>query len=546
MKDFDPNNAIKTVYQLTCPAKEVESFARDLNLEQTVEVPESIVADPWIRENVVGRIERIEQVDDHQHLAMILYNSELANGQLPQLLNLIFGNISIKQGMRLVELSLPDAFLANFPGPRFGSEGVRQLIGAWDRPLLATAIKPRGSSNETFARIAHDFALGGGDLVKDDHNLVDNDLAQFRERILACHDAVQQANAKTGHRCLYLPNVCAPAGQLERQVELAAQAGLPGVLISPLLHGIDTVRDLAGRYPLVFMSHPTFTGTFFHDKSHGICPSIYLGTLFRLAGCDISVFPNSGGRFGFTAEECGKLAQRLAEPLGQLKPALPSPAGGMKQERIPDMARQYGTESVLLIGGALLSHSSDLAASTAEFKAALLECFPSVPGSAPASGSISEQASSDRVGFASACELPTDGAATPDDLGSQLQHLVFENFNWQGREPVAYKADEALPFAGVSRHELLGKTGEKAAFDLRYFELAAEGYTSHEKHGHTHAVVCLRGEGSLQCQGQTLQLKPMDVAYVPPFEAHQLRNAGSEPFGFLCIVDHHRDRPMAP
>jgi ribulose-bisphosphate carboxylase large chain len=127
-----------------------------------------------------------------------------------------------------------------------------------------------------------------------------------------------------------------------------------------------------------------------------------------------------------------------------------------------------------------------------------------------------------------------------------LQHLVFRDFSWSGREPLAYKADGALPFEGVSRHELLGKTGERAAFDLRYFELSQGGYTSHEKHGHTHAVVCLRGRGELTCQGQSLALQPMDIAYVPPFEAHQLKNAGAEPFGFLCIVDRHRDRPTAP
>jgi ribulose-bisphosphate carboxylase large chain len=37
----------------------------------------------------------------------------------------------------------------------------------------------------------------------------------------------------------------------------------------------------------------------------------------------------------------------------------------------------------------------------------------------------------------------------------------------------------------------------------------------------------------------------MDVGYVEPLKAHQLRNEGHEPFGFFCIVDHQRDRPMS-
>ena len=37
-----------------------------------------------------------------------------------------------------------------------------------------------------------------------------------------------------------------------------------------------------------------------------------------------------------------------------------------------------------------------------------------------------------------------------------------------------------------------------------------------------------------------------DTVYVAPNEVHQFRNtAESEPFGFLCLVDAERDRPMA-
>ena len=43
-----------------------------------------------------------------------------------------------------------------------------------------------------------------------------------------------------------------------------------------------------------------------------------------------------------------------------------------------------------------------------------------------------------------------------------------------------------------------------------------------------------------------IELKPFDVAYVPPLQVHQLRNKSSEPFGFFCIVDHDRDRPIQP
>jgi ribulose-bisphosphate carboxylase large chain len=36
-----------------------------------------------------------------------------------------------------------------------------------------------------------------------------------------------------------------------------------------------------------------------------------------------------------------------------------------------------------------------------------------------------------------------------------------------------------------------------------------------------------------------------DVAYVAPNEPHQFRARGDEPFGFFCVVDADRDRPVS-
>jgi ribulose-bisphosphate carboxylase large chain len=144
--------------------------------------------------------------------------------------------------------------------------------------------------------------------------------------------------------------------------------------------------------------------------------------------------------------------------------------------------------------------------------------------------------------FRSACDLPAaPSAATP-----ALLLRAAADYTWEQRPRTTYKADETLPFRGVSRCELLGKTGEAGAFDLRYFELAPGGHTSLEKHAHTHALIALRGRGVLLVSDRRLELTPHDVAYIPPLAVHQVRNAGPEPFGFFCIVDRERDKPQAP
>ncbi len=147
----------------------------------------------------------------------------------------------------------------------------------------------------------------------------------------------------------------------------------------------------------------------------------------------------------------------------------------------------------------------------------------------------------------SSCELASSPSA-PVQAGSRVVRFVpadgpWTPFCWQGVPITAYKA-EASHHQGVSRTVLAGETGESTSFHVRYFEIGLDGYSSLERHQHEHVVVVLRGKGEVQLGSQVHALGFGDVVYVAPGEVHQLRNpAGTEPFGFLCLVDAHRDRP---
>jgi ribulose-bisphosphate carboxylase large chain len=526
---------IAAVYRVSCAPADIEALSQDIAYEQTVEVPPALINSAMILEQIVGRVEAIEPVAGQRDCFQVTvgYNLHLSGFQIPQLLNLIYGNISLKRNIRLVDLDLPGELLQRFRGPNFGVEGIRRVLGVYGRPLLATALKPMGSSAAELAELAHEFSLGGGDLVKDDHNLHDESFAAFCERIVRCRDAVAAANRQTGRNTLYVPNILAPVDQLERYLDFVVAQEIRGILIAPFLVGLDFVRAIAEKYPLIVLAHPTVSGAFFHDPRHGIAPGILLGKLFRLLGTDVSIFPNSGGRFSFSDEDCRSINHHLRAPLGQMKAAFPAPAGGMRFDNIPQMAAQYGPDSVCLIGGALLSHSGSLADSTRAFLQRIEEHFES-------------RLVEPERGLASACELPAtqpQRAAAP----AVLEHLAFQDeFAWEGRPASSYKAQGELAFRAVERHELIGRNGEKTAFDLRYFQIEPGGYSSLEKHLHTHTIICVRGTGSLKRGEAEQALKLFDVAYVPPLQVHQLRNESSEPFGFFCIVDHERDRPLPP
>lgn len=509
---------VHALYRIRGGPGEARALARSIAIEQTVEVPEALLPPGSAPANLVGRVESVEADRETAGAsrAAISYPAELAS-DLFGLLNVAFGNASMLRGVRLVDLTPPDSLLEALGGPNHGVIGIRRQRGVLGRPLLATAVKPRGLPVPELAAIAEAFARGGGDLIKDDQNLTD-DFEAFRDRVSACAEAVDRGNQASGGRTLYLPHAGAPADRIERYVEFVAEAGLPGVLVCPMLVGLDAMRSLSARYPLIFMAHPSLSGPFTHEGSGGMDAGVLLGTLFRLAGADISVFPDRGGRFRYPESACSSITRKLRRPLGALARAWPAPAGGMSLPEVPAVAQRYGADSVLLIGGALLTHPAGVETGTRELVEAIRAEFPEV------AVDPEQQARA---------EIP------------EPRRLTFlGEGRWKGRSSSPYKDGRDLSFRGVRRVELVGRFGERTRCDLRYFEVEPGGYTSLERHVHTHVVIGARGEGVLRLGDRELPFGPLDVATVGPLEEHQLSNRTGGPFGFFCIVDHERDRAI--
>jgi ribulose-bisphosphate carboxylase large chain len=537
--DFKAADRILANYRLALPQsasvstqqrlQSAEKMARFIAYEQTVELPEALIRDPHILQNIVGRVERLNQLDEFAFETTISYSSKLASNQLSQLVNLLYGNVSMLDGVRLSDMTLPADLTTQFKGPLHGIVGLRRLTGVYQRPLLATAVKPRGTPTEGLAKLAADFALGGGDIVKDDQNLVSSDFESFKARVDQIASAVAKANDKTGRNCLYFPHLAARTEDLERAIEFVYRSGLKGVLMCPMVLGLDLCRKLAADYGLVFMAHPAMTGAYTSGRDHGMSHSVLLGSLFRLAGADISVFPATGGRFNYAPEDCAAVCAKLTQPQGALKTTFPCPAGGITFDRVAELAQTYGQDSVLLIGGSLQAYSSDIVAGTKAYQAKIAAYFQ-------------PEEREPEPELESSCEVNFDDSS--EGIRSLLSFLP--DFNWSDRRSRAYKSSNELSYTDVRRVELIGKNGERADFDLRYFEIAPGGHTSLEKHLHTHVIIGARGSGILQINGVDQRFNTMDVAYVQPLEVHQLCNNSDSDFGFFCIVDRERDRPMRP
>jgi len=349
-------------YKLIGNESEALEKARDICLEQTVEFPDDLVPQGDIRDHIVGHIEALREIDATHCEAIISYAVETSGFELTQLLNVIFGNSSIKPGIRVEKLDLPELFLKHFKGPRFGREGLRKILNAPTRPLLCTALKPMGLPSRALADLAYQFALGGIDIIKDDHGLANQSFAPFKERVERCAEAVAKANRETGYRCIYIPNVTAPVDRITECAAFARSHGAGGLMIAPGIVGFDPMRSLADddRINLPILTHPALQGSFVTHPDNGISHFVIFGQLARLAGADGSIFPNFGGRFAFSRDECKSIADGTVMPMAHLKPILPSPGGGMSLNRVPEMLELYGHEVIFLISGGLHKHGENL------------------------------------------------------------------------------------------------------------------------------------------------------------------------------------------
>jgi ribulose-bisphosphate carboxylase large chain len=333
-----------------------ESRARGIALEQTVELPDGCYPRD-IEPQVVGRVERVAPGDDGRYLATISYPADLVGSEIPALLNLMFGNISMQRDIVVTDVVLPPEILKRIGGPRFGLDGVQDACGGIrHRPLLCSAAKPIGLTTFELAARCAAMARGGIDVVKDDHSVMDQPMSPFRERVSRCQEAVTLANDDTGGHTLYFPNVTAPYDLLDERVEYARSVGCRGVLMSPFVMGFDAVRMLADSSGLLVFAHPTFSGSLLQE-GHGFLPGLLFGTLLRVVGADGVIYVNVGGRFPVSERDCTEINERLRAPLDGLRPAMPIPGGGVEADSVAMWGARYGTNVMFLIGSSLYAQA---------------------------------------------------------------------------------------------------------------------------------------------------------------------------------------------
>lgn len=283
---------------------------------------------------------------------------------IPMMLATSIGNdVSTSVQAKLVDIEIPDALAADLVGPRFGIQGVRDLVGVQDRPLVLNMIKPcTGLTPEQGAKIFYETALGGVDLIKDDELLGNPTFSPVVDRVKAYLAAGERAKQETGRDVVYIPNVTDRPDRLFDTARRAVDAGARAVMIAYAAAGYGTLQALAETIEVPILAHYAGATPYFEGAGTGMSAPLALGLLPRLGGADMALTITPYGGYPLRRLPYLKTVQELQLPRPHIKPVFPVVGGGVHPGTVETYVKELGPDIILGAGGAIQGHPDGAAA----------------------------------------------------------------------------------------------------------------------------------------------------------------------------------------
>lgn len=388
--------------------KKAQGIAVGLTVGSWTELPEARKAE---MEKHLGRVISVT-VHEPEGFApgeryadlQIAYPDVNFSRDIPALLVTVFGKLSMDGRIKLLDLDFSSDFASAFPGPKFGIQGVRNLLGVQERPLLMSIFKSVIGHDLTNLREQFYLqALGGVDLIKDDEILFENPLTPLEQRVEACMGAARQAEAETGQKLLYAVNLTGPTSQLAANAKRAIAAGANAILFNTLAYGYDALHELSSNSDISvpIAAHPALAGAFYPSPHYGIAAPLLLGKLMRLAGADLVLFPSPYGSVVMPREENLAVQAALIDPALPVRSSLPVPSAGIHPGLTPLILRDFGHDVVVNAGGGIHGHPQGTAAGGQAFRQAIAAAMSSttLPDAAAQQGNEALKIAIDTWGY---------------------------------------------------------------------------------------------------------------------------------------------------
>ena len=289
---------------------------------------------------------------------------------LPNLLATVAGNLfELKpfSGLKLMDVTLPPAFLSVYQGPQFGVEGTRRLTGVHGRPLIGTILKPSvGMSPEQTAAQVRMLAEAGIDFIKDDELQADGPHCPFEARVTAVLRTLEDFAQKTGKRVMYAANLTGEIDQMLRRHDLVASLGGTCVMASLNSIGLPAMVVLRRHCQVAIHGHRNGWGMFSRSHATGMSFIAYQ-KLWRLAGIDHVHVNGLRNKFCESDESVVASARECLTPMFPAPYApctiLPVFSSGQSAQQAPGTYRALGCNDLLYAcGGGIMAHPQGPAA----------------------------------------------------------------------------------------------------------------------------------------------------------------------------------------
>ncbi|HPF20714.1 MAG TPA: RuBisCO large subunit C-terminal-like domain-containing protein [Syntrophomonas sp.] len=377
---------IATYYCAAKPSTNMLKFAAALAVEQTTGTWLKVPAEtPEVRERCIGRVVGVYEtpayqieipadVQERHFIIRIAFPWANFGAQFAMMLSSVIGNISSSGKVKLIDLEFPKAFLAEFQGPKFGVQGIRELLGVYDRPLLNNMIKPcTGLDAATTAELAYESAIGGVDIIKDDELVADAPHCRLLDRVKAVTAAVKRADEEKGEKTLFAFNITDRTDKLKDNAYRAMEAGANCLMVNYFTIGLDATRMLTEdpNINVPILAHSDFTGAVYESPWSGMSASLIGAKLPRLAGLDMVIGLSPYGKFPIMMDTFINLGYNMLAPLHNIKPVFPMPGGGTTQGHVEDIMKKFGNDVIIASGGAIHGHPMGPAAGARAFRQAI-------------------------------------------------------------------------------------------------------------------------------------------------------------------------------
>jgi ribulose-bisphosphate carboxylase large chain len=292
----------------------------------------------------------------------IAYPIELfEHGNMPNILSSVAGNVfglKALKNLRLDDIHFPRELVRSFRGPKYGIDGVRELLGVKDRPLVGTIIKPKlGLKTNDHAKVAYDAWVGGCDIVKDDENLSSQRFNPFDDRVVATLEMRDRAEEETGEKKVYMANITSETKEMLKRAQFVKDHRGRYLMIDILTCGFSALQTVRQQdFGLVIHAHRAGHAAFTKNPKHGISMKV-IAKVARIIGVDQLHVGTVVGKMSETQEEVSENTEAITAEMDSLKKVLPVASGGIHPGLVPALMKFFGKDFVIQAGGGIHGHS---------------------------------------------------------------------------------------------------------------------------------------------------------------------------------------------